>query len=103
MIDPSMIRRLQSDLYSRVEQMNEHLAEETVEASSGGGVVKVVATGKREIREIVIGPEAIDPDDPEMLQDLVIAAVNQALEAASKLHEERMSGITGGLKLPGLF
>lgn len=103
MIDPSMIRRLQSDLYSRVEKMNEQLAEETVEGSAGGGVVKVFATGSREIKSITIGPEAIDPDDPEMLQDLIIAATNQALEAASKLHEERMGSITGGLKLPGLF
>jgi len=103
MIDPSMIARLKNDLYSRVEKMNDELSEELIEGTSGGGVVKVVATGKREIKSITIGPEAIDPDDPEMLQDLIIAATNQALEKASKLYEERMGSITGGLKLPGLF
>lgn len=103
MIDPSMIRKLQSDLYARVEKVNEELEHLTVVGSSGGGVVKAVATGSRELRAIEIGPEAIDPDDPEMLQDLVVAAVNQALDAAKKLHEERMTQVTGGIKLPGLF
>lgn len=103
MIDPSMIRKLQSDLHSRVEKINEELEKTTVEGKAGGGVVRVVATGAREIKEVHIGKDAIDPSDPEMLQDLVVAAVNQALDAAKKLHEERMSGLTGGLHFPGLF
>ncbi len=103
MIDPGMIRKLQSDLHTRVEKMNTQLADMTVEGSSGGGVVKVTATGTREIKAITIGPEAIDPDDPEMLQDLIVAAVNQALDAAKALHESQVSDITGGLKFPGLF
>lgn len=103
MIDPGMIRKLQHDLHSRMDKMTDELGTLTVEGSSGGGVVKVVASGNREIKEITIGPEAIDPDDPEMLQDLIIAAVNQALDAAKKLQEDKMSGITGGLKFPGLL
>ena len=103
MIDPGMIRKLQSDLNVRVEKMNEQLEHETVEGSAGGGVVKVTASGTREIRAVKIGPEAIDPQDPEMLQDLVMAAVNQALDAAKKLHEERVSEITGGMRFPGLI
>ncbi|MDK2972320.1 MAG: nucleoid-associated protein EbfC [Candidatus Sumerlaeota bacterium] len=103
MIDPGMIRKLQSDLHTRMDKMSEELGTLSVEGSAGGGVVKVVASGNREIKEITIGPEAIDPDDPEMLQDLVIAAVNQALDAAKKLQEDKMSSITGGLKFPGLL
>src|SRR5690606_15384144 len=103
MIDPQMIRKLQSDLQTRVEKMNKELETQTVEGSSGGGVVKVIATGSREIKSVHIGAEAIDPDDPEMLQDLIVAAVNQALEAAKQLNEDRVSEITGGLKFPGLF
>jgi DNA-binding YbaB/EbfC family protein len=103
MIDPGMIRKLQSDLHSRVEKVNEQLSQEVVEGTSGGGVVRVRANGQREILSVEIGPEAIDPDDPEMLQDLVVAATNQALDAAKKLHEDRMGGITGGLHFPGLF
>jgi DNA-binding YbaB/EbfC family protein len=103
MIDPGMIRKLQSDLHTRMDKMSDELGTLSVEGSAGGGVVKVVASGNREIKAITIGPEAIDPDDPEMLQDLVIAAVNQALDAAKKLQEDKMSSITGGLKFPGLL
>lgn len=103
MIDPSMIKRLQSDLHSRIDETNKKLAVLTVEGTSGGGVVKVVATGNREIKAVHIGAEAIDPDDPEMLQDLILAAVNQALDKSKQLHEDKMAAITGGLKFPGLI
>ncbi|MDX1971975.1 MAG: YbaB/EbfC family nucleoid-associated protein [Candidatus Sumerlaeia bacterium] len=103
MIDPSMIKRLQADLHQRIDDTNRELSSLKVEGTSGGGVVKVIATGNRDIVGVKIGPEAIDPDDPEMLQDLIMAAVNQALENAKKLHEEKMAGITGGLKFPGLL
>src|SRR3954469_19808595 len=83
------------------------LADETVEASAGGGMVKVKATGALEITEIKISPEAIDPDDPEMLADMVLAAVNEALRSAQKLAESKLGGMSGlgdlgGLGLPGL-
>jgi len=81
------------------------LADETVEASAGGGMVKVKATGALEITEIKISPEAIDPDDPEMLADMVLAAVNEALRSAQKLVESKLGNAMGGMQglgLPGL-
>ena len=82
----------------------EQLKEETVEASAGGGSVKVTMTGDLQLREITIAPEAIDPEDPELLQDMVTAAVNEALRAAQELAASRMGGIAGmgGGGLPGL-
>ena len=81
------------------------LADEVVEASAGGGMVKVKATGALEITEIKISPEAIDPDDPEMLADMVLAAVNEALRSAQKLVESKLGSAMGGMQrlgLPGL-
>ncbi len=98
-----MIQRLQKDLHSWIDRMKEELQTKTVEGTSGGGAVVVVANGNSEIQEVRISPEAVDPDDVEMLQDLVMAATNQALERARDLNESSMSEITGGLKLPGLF
>ena len=82
----------------------EELKNETVEASAGGGMVKVTMTGDMHLREIKIAPEAIDPDDPELLQDMVTAAVNEALRSAQELAATRMGGIAGlgGGGLPGL-
>ncbi|KUO75078.1 MAG: hypothetical protein APF77_10345, partial [Clostridia bacterium BRH_c25] len=73
----------------------------TVEASAGGGAVTVVASGKKEIISIAIKPEVIDPDDAEMLQDLITAAVNEAIRQADEMLSKEMSKITGGLNLPG--
>jgi len=82
----------------------EELAEKTVEATAGGGAVTVVATGAKEIKEIRIAKEAVDPDDVETLQDLVLAAVNEALRQADELAKNTMSGLAGGLgNIPGLF
>ena len=84
--------------------LNEQLKEEIVEASAGGGMVKVTMTGDMQLREIKISPEAIDPEDPDLLQDMVTAAVNEALRSAQELTANRMGGITGGLGggMPGL-
>jgi DNA-binding YbaB/EbfC family protein len=84
-------------MQKEMEKMQEELNNKTVEASSGGGAVKVTATGKKEITEIVISPEVADPDDIEMLQDLVLAAVNEALRQAEEMANSEMSKITGGL------
>lgn len=81
----------------------EELANKTVEGSSGGGVVTVTATGQRKVTNIVIKPEAVDPDDVEMLQDLVLTAVNDALTKAEELAEKDMGKYTAGMKMPGLF
>lgn len=85
-------------------KLQEELEGKTVEASAGGGAVTVVATGKKEIKEIVVKPEVVDPDDVEMLQDLILAAVNEALRKADEMVSSEMGKITGGLGgLPGMF
>ncbi len=84
-------------------KMQEELEGKTVEASAGGGVVTVVANGKKEIVEITIDPGVVDPEDVEMLQDLIMAAANEALRQAEEMVQNEMSKITGGMGLPGLF
>ncbi|HHW30900.1 MAG TPA: YbaB/EbfC family nucleoid-associated protein [Clostridiaceae bacterium] len=85
-------------------RLQEELENKTVEVTAGGGAVTVVATGKKEIKEIAIKPEVVDPEDVEMLQDLILAAVNEALRKADELANSEMSKITGGLgNLPGMF
>ena len=86
-------------------QAQEALKDETVEASAGGGMVKVVVTGDLEIKSITIDPQAVDPDDVELLQDMVLAAVSEGLRSAQELAASKMGGIAGGLGglgLPGL-
>jgi DNA-binding YbaB/EbfC family protein len=90
-------------IQEKMEQMQKELAEKRVEASSGGGMVRVVATGSQEILEIHIAPEVVDPGDVEMLEDLILAAVNEARERSKKLMAEEVSKLTGGMNLPGLF
>jgi len=91
---------------AKMAKLQEELGERTVEASSGGGMVTVVANGKQEILSVSIDPEVIDPQDREMLQDLVMAAVNDALAKAKNMVQEEMGKLTHGLNipnLPGLF
>ena len=89
-------------MQARLAKIQQELETATVEASAGGGVVKVVATGKQTIESITIDKSVVDPEDVEMLQDLVLAAVNEALNKSQELATERLSAITGGLKLPGM-
>ena len=99
-----MLQQVQQ-MQEQMAKAQEELAGETVEASAGGGMVTVKATGALEIAEIRIAKEAIDPDDPEMLADLVTAAVNEALRSAQSLAESKLGGMMGGLGnlgLPGL-
>ena len=99
-----MMRQVQQ-MQADMAKAQEELASETVEASAGGGMVTVTASGAGEITAIRIAPEAIDPDDPEMLADTVLAAVNEALRSAHALMESRLGGMVGGLRglgLPGL-
>lgn len=86
-----------------MEQANEELEAKEYSATSGGNAVKVVATGKMEIKSIEIDPEVIDPEDSEMLSDLIMAAVNESLRAATKDKEDTMGALSGGLNIPGLF
>ncbi len=87
---------------SKMAKIQEEVGEKTVEASSGGGMVTVVANGKQEILSVRIDQEVIDPDDPEMLQDLVVAATNDALSKAKEMMNEEMGKLTKGLNIPGL-
>ena len=89
-------------MQASVEKMQDELANKIVEGSSGGGMIKVTANGKQEILEIKIDPEVVNPDDVEMLEELILAAVNQAKENAEKLQVEGLSGLAGGLPIPGL-
>jgi DNA-binding YbaB/EbfC family protein len=83
-------------------QTQESLKDEEVTATSGGGMVTVVANGQQEVLSIVIDPEVVNPEDVEMLQDMVLAAVNEALESSRNLVNDRMGALTGGLDIPGL-
>jgi hypothetical protein len=102
--DLNQLLKQAQQMQAEMAKAQEQLKEEIVEASAGGGMVKVTMTGDMQLREIVIDPDAIDPEDAEMLQDMVAAAVNEALRSAQELAANRMSGITGGLGggMPGL-
>lgn len=82
-------------------RIQEEIEQRTVEASAGGGAVTVVVSGKKDIKSIIIKPEVVDPDDVEMLQDLIMAAVNEAIRQADEMVAKEMSKLTGGLNLPG--
>lgn len=94
-----MIQQMQN----RMMKIQQELEESVVEGTSGGDVVKVEVSGQREMKSIKIDPSAVDPEDVEMLEDLVVAAVQDAMEKATKLSEEKMGALTGGLKIPGLM
>ncbi len=90
-------------LQSKMFKLQEELAKKTVETSSGGGMVKVVANGKQQLVSIQIEQEVVDPDDVEMLQDLILAAVNDALTKAQDMVSGEMNKLTGGMNIPGLM
>ncbi len=105
-----MAKNFLGDLMKQAQAMQEKMAKlqaeagnKTVEGSSGGGMVTVTANGRQEIVNIKITPEVINPQDPDMLQDLVTAAVNDALRKSRDLMTEEIKGLTGGLPIPGLF
>lgn len=98
----SMMKQVQK-MQRDMEKLQGELDKREVEATSGGGAVKVVANGKKEIISIEIDKDVVDPEDVEMLQDLVLAAVNEAVRTADKMVTEEMSKITGGMNIPGLM
>jgi len=98
----NMMKQAQK-LQAKMLQMQAELADKTVEATAGGGMVKVVANGKQQILSIVIEKEVVDPEDVEMLQDLVTAAVNDALAKSQEMVSSQMSKLTGGMNIPGLM
>lgn len=98
----SMMKQAQK-MQAKMAEMQEQLKDETVDASAGGGMVRVVLTGDIRVKEVHIDPSVVDPDDVELLQDMVAAAVNEAIRAAQELSSKRMADITGGMNIPGLM
>jgi nucleoid-associated protein EbfC len=89
-------------MQAKMEEVQAELEQERIEGTSGGGMVKVVANGKQEIVSVKIEKEVVDPEDVEMLEDLIVAAVNQAQQNAQELAAEKMAAITGGMNIPGM-
>jgi DNA-binding YbaB/EbfC family protein len=97
----NMMKQAQK-LQAKMLRMQEELADKTVEATAGGGMIKAVANGRQQILSIQIEKEVVDPDDVEMLQDLILAAVNDALAKSQEMVSGEMNKLTGGLKIPGM-
>ena len=95
----AMFQKMQQQML----KIQEGLAKETVETTAGGGAVTVTITGQLKVQSIKIKPEVIDPDDAEILEDLVLAAVNDAIAKSQELQAKRLSVLTGGMKIPGLM
>jgi DNA-binding YbaB/EbfC family protein len=95
------LQRMAREMQANMEKAQNELGELTVTGTAGGGAVSVVMTGTQELREIKISKDAVDPTDVETLQDLVLAAVNDALTRSKDLAAQKLGGVTGGLKLPG--
>jgi nucleoid-associated protein EbfC len=98
----NMMKQMQK-MQKKMAEAQEELGEKKVEGTAGGGMVSVIVTGHKEIVEVVIKPEVVDPDDIEMLQDLVLAATNDALKKADELTNQTMGQFTKGMNIPGLF
>ena len=105
-MDMNKLMQQMGQMQEQMQKAQEDLANEIVEATAGGGMVKVTANGAGEIKEIKIDPKAIDPDDPELLADMILAAVNEAIRSAHSLAESKLGGLAGGalggLGLPGM-
>lgn len=101
-MDMQKLMKQAQAMQQQVQQAQEALADERVEATAGGGMVTVSATGSGDILSIKIDPEAVDTDDIEMLEDMVLAAVNEAHRMANELSQQRLGAVTGGMGLPGL-
>jgi DNA-binding YbaB/EbfC family protein len=96
------LQRMAQQMQQDMERIQKELAETVVDGSAGGGVVTAQVTGKQELVAVTIDPSAVDPADVEMLQDLIVAAVNDALRASREVAEQRLGAVTAGLRIPGL-
>jgi DNA-binding YbaB/EbfC family protein len=103
MKDMGKLLKQAQQMQAKMAEMQQRLAEKTVEAAAGGGMVKVVMNGKHEIVTVRIEPDVVDPSDVEMLEDLIIAAINEARSQVDEMIKSEMSAITGGIPIPGLF
>ncbi len=97
------IMKQAQQMQKKMLQVQEELAHRTVEATVGGGMVTVTVNGKNEVLQVKVEPQVVDPDDVEMLEDLIVAGVNEALRKAQEMASDEMGKLTGGLKIPGLF
>ena len=96
------LMRQVKEMQAKLAKAQEELASAQVEASAGGGAVTIVISGQQQFLSVKISPEAVDPKDVGLLEDLVLAAINEAMEKSQKLAQERLGGLTAGLKIPGL-
>jgi DNA-binding YbaB/EbfC family protein len=101
-VNIGQIAKMAQQMQAQMAQAQEELRETTLEATAGGGAVRVVITGAQEVRSLEIDPSAVDPEEVEMLQDLVLAAINDAIARSKELERERMGAVAGGLGLPGM-
>lgn len=102
MVNRRMMKQAQQ-IQKQMMRLQEELEAATVEATVGGGAVKAVVSGKMKVESITIDPDAVSPEDVEMLQDLVLAAVNEGLDKAQQMASEKMGALTGGMNIPGMF
>ena len=101
-MNKNFLRQAQ-ELQTKLAKAQEELGEMTTEVSSGGGAIKVVIDGHQKVRSITISPEVIDPDDVEMLEDMVLAGINEAIAKSQELAASHLNSLTGGMKLPGMM
>lgn len=102
-MDMNKLMKQAQQMQAKMEKMQEEMEDKTVEATAGGGVVKVVVNGKQELVDLQIDPEAVDPEDPEMMEDLILAAVNEGMRKVKDMVNEEMGKLTGGMNIPGMF
>ncbi len=95
--------RLFQQMQERLMKAQEDLGNETIEGTAGGGAIKILMTGHQKVQSVTIDPEVVDPEDVEMLQDLMAAAINEAVSKSHELATKRLGALTGGMKIPGLM
>ena len=98
----NIVRQAQQ-MQGKISKIQEEMAEKKVEASTGGGVVTAVVSGDQELLEINIDPDVVDPEDVEMIEEMIVGAVNQAMKLAGDMMDEEIEKVTGGMNIPGLF
>ncbi len=102
-MDMKFLMKQAQVMQKKMEEMKEELAQKEVRVSSGGGMIEIVINGQQEIKEIKIEPDVIDANEKEMLEDLILAAVNESIRQSKELAAQEMSKLTGGMNVPGLF
>ncbi|MDP2944953.1 MAG: YbaB/EbfC family nucleoid-associated protein [Atribacterota bacterium] len=102
-MDMKFLMKQAQVMQKKMEEMKEELAQKEVRVSSGGGIIEIVINGQQEIKEIKIEPDVIDVNEKEMLEDLILAAVNESIRQSKELAAQEMSKLTGGMNVPGLF